>query len=42
MNQRYEVNVFDTGAFALYFGGDRRVKPYFDEVFSKKKIGVTC
>ncbi len=34
--------VLDTGAFALYFGGDERVKPFFDEIFCGGKAGVTC
>lgn len=37
-----EPNIFDTGAFALFFGGDKRVKSYFDEVFRNKKRGVVC
>jgi len=45
MTKKYkkkEANVFDTGAFVLYFGGDKRIKPYFDEVFRNEKQGVVC
>lgn len=30
---------FDAGAISLYYAGDKRIKPYFDSVFSKAKLG---
>jgi len=36
------VYVFDTGAFALFFGGYQPIKPFFDEVFRGDCLGVTC
>ena len=41
-NSEPRCYILDTGAFALYFGGDERVKPFFDEIFDGKKRGVTC
>jgi len=31
--------IFDAGVIALYFSGDRRIKPYFDEVFNGEAEG---
>ena len=33
--------VFDTGAFSLFFGGDERVKGYFESVFAEESVGFT-
>jgi PIN domain nuclease of toxin-antitoxin system len=30
---------FDAGALSLYYAGDKRVKSYFDSIFSKTKLG---
>lgn len=30
---------FDAGALSLYYAGDKRIKSYFDSVFSKTKMG---
>ncbi|MFN3655365.1 MAG: PIN domain-containing protein [Candidatus Nitrosotenuis sp.] len=30
---------FDAGAISLYYAGDKRIKSYFDSVFSKTKMG---
>ena len=31
--------LFDAGALSLFYAGDRRVKTYFDEVFSERSEG---
>jgi len=31
--------VFDAGAISLYYAGDKRIKSYFDSIFSKAKLG---
>jgi hypothetical protein len=33
--------VFDAGAFSLFFGGDERVKGYFESVFAEESVGLT-
>ena len=33
--------IFDTGAFALYHAGERKLKKYFDLVFDNKAVGFT-
>ncbi|MGH9933733.1 MAG: PIN domain-containing protein [Nitrososphaerales archaeon] len=30
---------FDAGVLSLYYAGDKRIKPYFDSVSSKSKLG---
>ncbi|MCL4518232.1 MAG: PIN domain-containing protein [Thaumarchaeota archaeon] len=34
--------VVDTGALALFFMGDTRIKPYFDAIEAKRAVGYMC
>lgn len=31
--------LFDAGAFFLFYSGEKRIKPYFDRVFSARALG---